>query len=114
MAIVEEAQGRQYCSEISDAWSRLEQLLQSTEAALLQGLSQQADVSLDERIVCIECSHARIQSVLSELPTVYARPEDAAARHKELQVPEQKKYDGDRKVTHLYADRHCSASASGS
>ena len=86
MTVFEESEGRQYCSEIDGAWSRLERLLQSAESALLQGLSQQTDVSLDERIVCIECAHARIQSALSELPITYAKPEEAAARRKELQV----------------------------
>lgn len=86
MQIIEKEEGQLYCLEIDEAWMQLQRLLQSTESALLQGLAQQPDVPLDERIVCIECSHARIESALAQLPACYANPEDAAARRKELQV----------------------------
>ena len=114
MQLVDKEEGQLYCLEIEEAWAELQRLLQSTESALLQGLAQQPDVTLDDRIVCIECSHARIESALAQLPTCYANPEDAAARRKELQVRRTATFLSRFKATNeISMNRHCTAIPSG-
>lgn len=84
--VAEEEECRQFSSEVDISWIQFLVELQSVERALIQGLAQQDDVPLDDRLACIECSHARIQSALDQLPVNYASPEDATTRRKELQV----------------------------
>ena len=86
VSIVEEDENRRFCSEVDESFIQLVNELQSVEKALIQGLSQQEDVPLDDRLTCIECSHARIQNALDQLPVTYDRPEEVTTRRKELQV----------------------------
>lgn len=86
VSIADEDESRRLCLEIDESWIQLDRELQRVEKALLQGLAQQADVPLDDRLICIECSHARIQSALDQLPVKYGSPEETTTRRKELQV----------------------------
>lgn len=86
ISIMEEEAGRQFCLSVDESWINLSHKLHLVEQLLLQGLAQQTDVPLDDRITCIECSHARIQAVLDQLPIVYSSPDQAMARRRELEV----------------------------
>ena len=86
VAIAEEDEYRRYCGEIDIAWIQLLVDLQSVERSLVQGLSQEEDVLIDDRLACIRCSHERIQSALDQLPVTYGSPEQTTTRQKELQV----------------------------
>lgn len=86
--VAEEEECRRFSAEVDIAWIQLLIDLQSVEKVLIQGLAQQADVPLDDRLTCIECAHARIQSALDQLPVKYGSPEEATTRQKELQVME--------------------------
>lgn len=113
--IAEENAYRQWCVAVEESWDILNGALQKVEQALLNSLVQHSDVPIDERITCkfsgalcscsllsdngisflkigIEVSHARIRSVLEQLPSSYGSPEEAAARRKELQVFKRKVY----------------------
>lgn len=86
VSVVDEDENRRFCVEIDESWIQLDRELQCVEKALLQGLAQQEDIPLEDRLICIECSHARIQSALDQLPVKYGSPEETTTRRKELQV----------------------------
>ena len=86
VSIIDEDESRQFSLQIDESWIQLDRQLQCVEKALLQGLAQQDDVPLEDRLICIECSHARIQSALDQLPVKYGSPEETTTRRKELQV----------------------------
>ena len=86
VSILDEDESRRFCLQIDELWIQLDRELQCVEKILLQGLAQQEDVPLDDRLICIECSHARIQSALDQLPIKYNSLEETTTRRKKLQV----------------------------
>lgn len=84
--VAEEEEYRRFVGAIDMAWVQLLVDLQSVERALVQGLNQEDDVVIDDRLACIQCSHERIQSALDQLPVTYGSPEQTTSRQKELQV----------------------------
>ena len=85
IGILEEDVNRQFCISLDQHWINVNQTMQIVENALLRQIQNSND-PLEDRIACIECSLARIESVLDQLPSTYSTHEEATARRKEIQV----------------------------
>ena len=76
---------RQRCIAVERLWVDVNRRLQQVESALVRQ-SQQSNVPLEDRIACIECSLARIESALIHSNSSCSTEDEAEARRQELQA----------------------------